>query len=336
MKIPGGLIISSLLLVSCHYRTYDTYSIYKLNLPSYPQAYEAQIFYEDDSVFFGQPVVEAKSFKVDLNPYMNVEEVNDTLQVISKDFGYDIIEVDSIQEISWKESDNSFFEYMLAALSGNELETSYSIFTAKRLHIKAYKYLKNITYADQIVRSRKTFLIDEENPKFISEQILLPSGQQQDLKGDEIIFNRINQFSERFFLDLEDEDWQFRWTEKGTLIRVNKQCKVKIKFADSNMGILPLDISLKEKASPAGKYNISIFYDQNNRIISKAILNGGKPFASIAYSYDSKNRIVQEDIYFDLVQKKYEVRYGYYNQESLWEILSPRNLHQGRFYSSEN
>lgn len=334
MKTACLLLLSTLLFSGCQFHQYDTNSIYRLNLPSYPHAYQSKIFYEDDSVQFDQPVVEVKSLRVNLNPAFDKEMITDTLQAISREFGYDIIAVKSKKNISWDESDNSFFEYMLAALAGEELDASYTTYTAKRLEVTGYKYLSNILYADRLTKSRTTYEIDENDQKlFVAEQTLLPSGQQQDLRGNERVFQKIHHFSELYFLQQEDEDWQFRWTDRGALIRTNKKLKYKISFDTTNTKNVPVEVLMKTMETPFTKYNISLFYNSSDQIVSKAVLKEGQPFASFDYLYDDKSRILKEEIYFEQYGQRFEILYDYYDQDSLWKILSPRNMHKEKFYS---
>lgn len=334
MKTAILLLLSTLFLSGCHFYQYDTNSIYRLNLPSYPHTYQAKIFYEDDSVQFDQPVVEVKAMRVNLNPDFDEEMITDTLQAISREFGYDILAVTSRKEVSWDESDNSLFEYMLAALAGEEVDATYTTFTSKRLDLTGYKYLSNITYADEIVKSRTIYEIGENNQKsYVAEQTLLPSGQQQSLTGDERVFQQIHQFSERYFLLQENEDWQYRWTERGALIRTNKNFKYKISFDTTNARSIPVEIFMKTNEPPINKYNISIFYNSDDQIISKAVLKDGEPFVSFEYIYDDKFNLSKEEVYFEQYRQRFEILYDYYDRDSLWKVLSPRNMHKEKFYS---
>ena len=334
MKTLFIFTFSIILLSGCHFLKYDTNSIYSLNIPSYPHANESIIFSEGDSVYFDQPVIEVKSFTVDLHPQMDEKKVTDTLQSISKEFGYDILAINSQKEIVWDENNTSFFEYMLAALADAALPYDYTTYTAKRLQVVGYKYLANVTYADQIVRSKKAYEITvSDSPEYIYEQTLLPSGQQQGLKGDERMFRRIHRFSEAYFLQTENDDWQYRWTEQGVLIRSDQFYKFRITFDQSKAGKVPLEVDMKSKSSTFEKYNISIFYNNDNQVISKAIMKDGKPYASFDYTYDDQNRVLKEEIFFNLIKRRYEVKYEYYNQAGLLKILSPTNLNKNRVYS---
>jgi len=297
MKALSTLIVFSLIITSCSYKAYDNNSIYRQNLPTFPQNYEAKVFMEDDSAYFDEPAVLIKSYNIDLHPIFTDQQVQDTLQIISKDFGYDLIVVKSVKDHSWDENDNSILEYMVAALAGTEVDESYTTYSSKRHAVDAYKYLSSIDYADKIVYSRKLQVIENiGDPTFIGEQFLLPSGLQQKLEGDKRQFDQIQRFSETYFLDEETEDWQYRWVDEETLIRINKRHKVKINFEKSTTGILPVEIQLKVDSPPFDKFNISIFYDQLNKITSKDISLGGKLYGSVDYIYDDNGRILKEVI----------------------------------------
>ncbi len=159
MKKLSLILISLAILSGCHFQQYDTNSIYELNLPSYPNTYEAKIFNEYQTVYFDQPVVEVKSFSVDFHPDTKEEKIQDKLQAISKEYGYDILEVESSRVVSWDVDNNPLFVHILAALADVEVDGNFTEHTCKRLDAIGYKYLSNVDYADQLIKSKQAFKI---------------------------------------------------------------------------------------------------------------------------------------------------------------------------------
>jgi len=308
-----------ILLTNCYQPLFIDPLEENLIIPTPSHALNVRVYWYSDSVTAPQNAVLVNNFEFQTNPYITQTVLADTLKKLSQSFGYDAIFIGqpATQNISIPNNEFPF-------LNDNDVSNPlFENYTSKVYKILAYKYWRNIDYADQLIYQRKTSSSDiKGGANQYLEEKYLPSGELFSKNGNINIANTIQGYSLEYLIFDQDDNWLFKWKNKNTLLRSNEHFKTTTTFSNG----LPIEIQVKSLLWNKQKYQISIIYDTRGLVKEKIILKNGDKHGYAKIFYDINGRVIREELNLSQENKKLISYYTYYSSMKLKEILSKYSI----------
>ncbi len=305
-------LLAIALLSGCATQQYPVQ--HKKKFPTYPHENSVRIFQEDTG---------PKEYYVDvleinqISPRGDLKEAYTRLEMSGQSHGVDAVIIENTEDIDWTESDFGLMDLIASVAFDMDIDVEYEHFEATKIQAKGIKYVKNIDYLNQLVKSKEIQLINHEEAETECKIEYSIHGVPVEIEGNMYMYRKLEEFSIERLVFEENANWNYLWRNDSTLVRRAASQKVISTFQAG----LPVEILYKNFDKYESKTQLSAIYSYHGQL-QKIFTRQRKNLIMIQeFEYDDLGRITRQLIELPQQKKNYQVKYEYFRNDELKTLV---------------